>query len=102
MSEEQRKISKLHSYCGLSDKEALSALMKTGMSHGKAMQELGIDLSDSDKEMLYDDGAYSFPVPSVCHGKWNRADWIRYVDLCGFWHLHKLEEGRSRQNASGV
>ena len=42
-------------------------------------------LTDEQKTELYRAGKYTFPIPPVCHAKWDEAAWIRYVDAHGRW-----------------
>jgi len=42
-------------------------------------------LTEAQKGFLYDAGSFTFPVPPVTTGLWNRGDWINYVDSCGSW-----------------
>lgn len=44
------------------------------------------DLTQSEKESLYDAGKYSCPPPPVHTTCWSRASWISFIDSCGVWH----------------
>ena len=48
-------------------------------------------LTEAQKSDLYDKHSYSFPAPGVCTAYWTRADWIRYIDLCGVWNTDSVE-----------
>lgn len=38
------------------------------------------------KRILFALQCYSIPAPPVCSARWNRDDWIRYIDIEGYWH----------------
>ncbi len=40
---------------------------------------------------LYDKGYYDFPPPPVGSNKWNRLEWVYYIDANGQWLYYKLE-----------
>ena len=42
-------------------------------------------LTHEQKMILYEEGNFICNVPPVCHVKWDREAWIKFIDAEGAW-----------------